>query len=106
MAINVKLSQGAQKLLETLPIRNDDPNPGGVVVARGQAELNEFFLSHGVNRGGRPRAEDPRVNVSIRIPKSYATKLRESGPGWQTRMGDFLTRGVDRGDKRLLSASA
>ncbi|MDR1826526.1 MAG: BrnA antitoxin family protein [Rickettsiales bacterium] len=71
----------------------------GRTIARGFAEVQEL-----INRGGRPRAEDPRVNVSIRIPKSYAARLRKTGPGWQTRMGDFLITGVDHGDKRLIPA--
>jgi uncharacterized protein (DUF4415 family) len=66
---------------------------------RGFAAFKEY-----INKNGRPKSEDPRVNVSIRIPRSYAAKLRKSGPGWQTRMGEFLIKGIDRKDKSLLTA--
>jgi len=28
---------------------------------------------------------------------SKAAKLRETGPGWQTRTSDFVVEGIDRG---------
>ena len=64
----------------------------GPTVARGFAQFKEY-----INKNGRPRAEDPRISVSIRIPQSCAEKLRSTGPGWQTRMGDYIVNGVKRG---------
>jgi len=46
---------------------------------------------------GRPKAEDPKVNISIRIPLSKAQKLRATGKGWQTRTGKFIIDGIDSG---------
>jgi len=57
-----------------------------------------------INRGGRPKAEDPRVNISIRIPLSYASIMRNTGAGWQTRMGEFIIDGINKNDKRLVPA--
>jgi len=72
----------------------------GKPVARGFAQFKEF-----INRKGRPKSEDPRVNVSIRIPLSYAARLRSTGPGWQTRMGDYVINGINRNDRKLLNDS-
>ena len=72
----------------------------GKPVARGFAQFKEH-----INRNGRPKSDDPRVNVSIRIPLSYATRLRSTGPGWQTRMGDYIINGINRNDKKLLVVS-
>jgi uncharacterized protein (DUF4415 family) len=47
---------------------------------------------------GRPKSEDPKQVVSIRIPKSLADKVRATGPGWQTRVSNYLTAGIKRGD--------
>lgn len=56
-------------------------------------ELTEVMLASGtVNRGGRPRAENPKKLISIRLPENVVMKWRASGPGWQTRMADKLTR--------------
>jgi uncharacterized protein (DUF4415 family) len=69
----------------------------GKPVARGFAQFKEY-----INRNGRPKSEDPRVNVSIRLPQSYAARLRSTGPGWQTRMGEYVINGINRNDKELL----
>ena len=60
-------------------------------------ELTEEMLARGtVNKGGRPRAENPRQLISIRLPKDVIMKWRATGPGWQTRMADKLTRVAPR----------
>ena len=64
----------------------------GKRVGRGFASFKEY-----INRQGRPKVEDPKVSISIRIPLSKAAKLRETGPGWQTRTSDFVVDGIDRG---------
>jgi uncharacterized protein (DUF4415 family) len=64
----------------------------GKRVGRGFASFKEY-----INRKGRPKAKDPKVSISIRIPLSKAAKLRKTGPGWQTRTSDFVVEGIDRG---------
>jgi uncharacterized protein (DUF4415 family) len=59
---------------------------------RGFAAFKEY-----INRKGRPKSDDPRQVVSIRIPASALALLRATGRGWQTRAGDYLTRGVKKG---------
>jgi len=56
-------------------------------------ELTDDMLARGkVNKGGRPRAENPRKLISIRLPEDVIRKWRATGPGWQTRMADRLTK--------------
>ena len=56
-------------------------------------ELSDDMLRCAVvNKGGRPRATDPRTLVSIRLPASVLARWKASGPGWQTRMAQDLTR--------------
>ena len=56
-------------------------------------ELTEEMLARGkVNKGGRPRSENPRKLISIRLPESVIERWRSTGPGWQTRMADRLTK--------------
>ena len=55
-------------------------------------ELTDEMLERGkVNKGGRPRAPDPRRLVSIRLPESVIQRWKATGPGWQTRMAERLT---------------
>jgi uncharacterized protein (DUF4415 family) len=56
-------------------------------------ELTEDMLARGtVNKGGRPRSENPKKLISIRLPEDVILKWRATGPGWQTRMAEKLAR--------------
>ena len=56
-------------------------------------ELTDDMLARGtVNKGGRPRSENPRKLISIRLPEDVILKWRATGPGWQTRMAEKLAR--------------
>ena len=68
---------------------------------RGFAAYKEY-----INRAGRPKSEDPKVGVSVRIPLSAAAGLRATGPGWQTRISEYLVRGIKRGDLGNISIAA
>ena len=60
-------------------------------------ELTDDMLARGkVNRGGRPRSENPRKLISIRLPEDVILKWRATGPGWQTRMAEKLARVVPK----------
>ena len=60
-------------------------------------ELTDDMLARGkVNKGGRPRAEDPKKLISIRLPETVIQKWRATGPGWQTRMAEKLSRVVPK----------
>jgi uncharacterized protein (DUF4415 family) len=56
-------------------------------------ELTEDMLARGkVNKGGRPRSENPKKLISIRLPEDVILRWRATGPGWQTRMAEKLAR--------------
>lgn len=60
-------------------------------------ELTDNMLERGkVNRGGRPRSENPKRLISIRLPEDVIQKWRSTGPGWQTRMAEKLARVVPK----------
>lgn len=42
------------------------------------------------NVGGRPKSENPKVAVSLRLDQDVVARFKASGPGWQTRMNDAL----------------
>lgn len=45
-----------------------------------------------VNKGGRPRSPNPRQLISLRLPPEVIRRWRATGPGWQTRMAERLSR--------------
>ena len=60
-------------------------------------ELTDDMLARGqVNKGGRPRSENPKKLISIRLPEDVIAKWRATGPGWQTRMAEKLVRAAPR----------
>ena len=42
------------------------------------------------NVGGRPKAENPKVAVSLRLDQDVVARFKAGGPGWQTRMNSAL----------------
>ncbi|MEO7860890.1 MAG: BrnA antitoxin family protein [Nitrospirales bacterium] len=56
-------------------------------------ELTDAMLKRGVvKRAGRPAATDPRRQVTIRLPETVLEHWKATGPGWQTRMAELLTK--------------
>ena len=60
------------------------------------------FKEH-INKNGRPKSNDPKVGISVRIPLSAANRLRSSGPGWQTRISNYLIKGINEGEVEKIS---
>ena len=64
-------------------------------------ELTDAIFARAVfKKGGRPVSPDPRKLITIRLPASVIEKWRATGPGWQTRMAERLSRGPLPGAKR------
>jgi len=45
---------------------------------------------------GRPKLEQPKQSVTIRIDAEIVDYYKEAGPGWQTRMNEDLREGARR----------
>jgi uncharacterized protein (DUF4415 family) len=45
-----------------------------------------------VTKGGRPVSANPRRLITIRLPSDVIAKWRSTGPGWQTRMAERLSK--------------
>ncbi|MBB4201072.1 uncharacterized protein (DUF4415 family) [Rhodoblastus sphagnicola] len=51
----------------------------------------------GAVRGrGRPRAESPKQQVSVRLDQDVLAGLKNTGPGWQNRMNQALREWLAR----------
>ncbi|MDN5850042.1 MAG: BrnA antitoxin family protein [Nitrococcus sp.] len=58
-------------------------------------ELTDAMLKRGtVKRARRPIATNPRRQVTIRLPESVLAAWKATGPGWQTRMAELLSKHV------------
>lgn len=56
-------------------------------------ELTDEMLEGAVvKRAGRPVAKNPRLQVTIRLPADVLARWKATGPGWQTRMAEWLEK--------------
>ena len=56
-------------------------------------ELTKRSLSRAVvNKGGRPRSANPKQLISLRLPSDVIERWRATGPGWQTRIAERLSK--------------
>ena len=56
-------------------------------------EITDDMLARAVvNKGGRPRTPNPRQLISLRLPAEVIARWKATGPGWQTRMAERLTK--------------
>lgn len=50
-------------------------------------------LADSIRRGrGRPPADNPRQQVSIRLSPDIIAHFKKGGPGWQSRINDALRK--------------
>jgi len=67
-----------------------------VIRPREYAELPELtpeMLARAtVRKGGRPVSANPRKLITIRLPADVIARWKATGPGWQTRMADRLSK--------------
>jgi len=74
-----------------------DPNDAAAVaafwdnaiVSHSLPELREKLAAR---RRGRPVQGEPKTAISLRLPVSVLDAWKASGPGWQTRMVEDLSR--------------
>jgi uncharacterized protein (DUF4415 family) len=56
-------------------------------------ELTDDMLAHAtLNKGGRPLSPNPRKLISLRLPADVIERWKATGPGWQTRMAERLSK--------------
>ena len=50
-----------------------------------------------LRRPGRPKVEQPKVPVTMRVDADVLEAIKASGTGWQTRVNAVLREAVQRG---------
>jgi len=53
---------------------------------------SEMLARAKVKKGGRPRSSNPRKLISLRLPADVIARWKATGPGWQTRMAERLSK--------------
>lgn len=47
-----------------------------------------------LTKRGRPKLENPKRQVTLRLDGDLIDRLRQSGPGWQSRVNEILRKAV------------
>ena len=56
-------------------------------------ELTPAMLARAtLKKGGRPVSANPRKLITIRLPADVIARWKSTGPGWQSRMADRLSK--------------
>ena len=56
-------------------------------------ELTQEMLARAtIKRGGRPVSVNPRKQVTIGLPADVLARWKSTGPGWQARMAERLSK--------------
>lgn len=53
---------------------------------------DEMLMRAKINKGGRPVAVNPRKQLTLRLPADVIERWKATGPGWQTRMAERLSK--------------
>lgn len=59
--------------------------------------LPDAVLSAFKRGPGRPKVENPKAQVTLRIDRDILEHFKSGGPGWQTRINDALARAAHKG---------
>jgi uncharacterized protein (DUF4415 family) len=76
------------------PLEELEPTAEQLAQARPFAEVFPELLANMKRGRGRPKAENPKTKVTVRLSADVLDALRASGPGWQTRADQMLRRGL------------
>ncbi|WP_299550725.1 BrnA antitoxin family protein [uncultured Tateyamaria sp.] len=49
-------------------------------------------LAEALNKGGRPKSENPKQSVTLRLDPEVIEAFKQDGRGWQTRMNKALRK--------------
>ena len=76
----------------------------GIAQDHDTVEITAFDMARmqPLRRPGRPKAESPKVPVTMRVDADVLEAIKASGAGWQTRVNELLRDAVRRG--KLASA--
>lgn len=78
------------------PRAADDDNPpldaATLARMRPAREVVPEVVAAAVNRGGRPRLENPKEAIKLRLDRDLLAHFRRTGKGWQTRINDTLRK--------------
>jgi len=81
--------------------RNSLPTDGPPEITASWIAEADLRRGKALVRRGRPKLQNPRKLMSLRLPQSVIAKWKASGPGWQTRMAEVLEKSKPRARRHV-----
>ena len=94
------MTKRSKKLGLVMPTAAEDAAiAAGIAADPDTMEINAEMAARmqPLRRPGRPKAESPKVPVTMRVDADVLEAIKASGTGWQTRVNDLLRDAVRRG---------
>ncbi len=86
-------NKGASRLILNSDSVRVDAHTISIKEYRALPELTDEMLARAkIKKGGRPRSANPKKLISLRLPQDVIAKWKATGPGWQTRMAERLSK--------------
>ncbi|WP_340646114.1 BrnA antitoxin family protein [Phenylobacterium sp.] len=76
---------------------DDAPELTNDVFARAELKDGDRILRPAqgtLTKRGRPKLDNPKRQITLRLDSDLIDRLRESGPGWQSRINEILRKAV------------
>ena len=94
------MTKRAKNLGLVMPTAAEDAAiAAGIAQDHDTVEITAFDMARmqPLRRPGRPKAESPKVPVTMRVDADVLEAIKASGAGWQTRVNELLRDAVRRG---------
>jgi uncharacterized protein (DUF4415 family) len=78
---------------------DDAPELGDEFFARAEVRKGDKVIRSAtgtLTKRGRPKADAPKQQVTLRLDRDVLEVFRASGPGWQSRINDELKKSARR----------
>ena len=90
---------GNEKPIKTPWVDPDDaPEWTADVFERAEVRNGEQLVrpaSGTLTKRGRPKLDQPKKQITLRLDQDVIDRLRAGGPGWQGRINDILRKAVE-----------
>lgn len=94
--LEARMAEAKRRARENLEEMTDKEDAAITAAAESDPDNPPLESLEGFRRakGGRPRAEHPKRQVTLRLDQDVVDRLKAEGPGWQTRANTALRKAV------------
>lgn len=94
--LEARMAEAKRLARESLEEMTDEEDAAITAAAESDPDNPPLESLDGFHRakGGRPRSDNPKLQVTLRLDQDVVDRLKAEGPGWQTRANTALRKAV------------